>query len=410
MKKIYLLWATARPATFQKVHKIWMDRAGDEKNIYTLVAVDSTEHYMELQNEFCVNIVSNPRKGITRPLHELTKMLWANDTDIIVVPSDDFYPPQDWDLHLKSLKFEALQVNDGHQEAIISMPVMTYECLLKLNRTIYNPVYNHMYSDQELYDVLTELDLLTVDKSDKIFEHKNPAFGGVQKDAVNNAVNLAFFQMKSLYKRRKNLPAEEKLKGFKLSILICSIFERAEKLEELLQVLEPQLNGQTEIIISLDNKEKPVGQKRNELLELAEGEYIVFIDDDDMVPDYYISKIFEALAHKPDAVGITVKMTTNGKNPEMGYCSMKNENWLTHDHNGIKSYLRPIHHLCPVKRKLAIEAGFPRTNFSEDEKYSKSLQPLLNSEKFIEATMYYYLFRVKQPKLNNLEPKVRRVV
>lgn len=407
---IYLLWATARPKVMRQTHDEWIRKAVNPENIKTLVAVDTPEHASQIR-EFTANIVKNPRKGITKPLHYLTNSLTVDDKDIIVVPSDDFYPPDNWDTYLIEKEFDCLQVNDGHQAAIISMPVMTFGCLLKLNRTIYNPVYNHMFSDQELFDVVTKLDILTVEDSDDfIFEHKNPAFGGVKKDAVNNAVNLAFFQMKKLYKRRRSLPVLEKLKGFKLSILICSLHERAESREKLLKVLEPQLNGQTEIILSIDDKDISIGKKRNELLEMAVGEYVLFMDDDDMIPNYCIKRYFEEMEHNPDAIGITVEMTTNGKHPEMGYCSVKNKKWTTSDINGKKVYYRPIHHLCPVKRELALQAKFTDVNSGEDRDYSLQLMPLLKTERVIEDVMYFYQFKTGKPKTKSKGSVIRRIV
>jgi glycosyltransferase involved in cell wall biosynthesis len=42
-----------------------------------------------------------------------------------------------------------------------------------------------------------------------------------------------------------------------------------------------------ELIAFFDNKKRTIGKKRDEMLDLAKGEYLVFIDDDDRIaPDY----------------------------------------------------------------------------------------------------------------------------
>jgi hypothetical protein len=54
-----------------------------------------------------------------------------------------------------------------------------------------------------------------------------------------------------------------------LSILICSLWERAGDLARLLRVLDPQLTPDVELLIEVDNREKTTGAKRNILLEKA---------------------------------------------------------------------------------------------------------------------------------------------
>ena len=51
-----------------------------------------------------------------------------------------------------------------------------------------------------------------------------------------------------------------------------------------------------EIITEEDNGENSVGKKRNNVLDRAAGEYVCFIDDDDMVTDIYVSEIVNALS------------------------------------------------------------------------------------------------------------------
>ena len=55
----------------------------------------------------------------------------------------------------------------------------------------------------------------------------------------------------------------------KLSILICSLQERQEKLNRLMEVLKPQINDEVEVIIKSDSREMSIGTKRNSLLNEA---------------------------------------------------------------------------------------------------------------------------------------------
>src|SRR6478736_2156247 len=103
--------------------------------------------------------------------------------------------------------------------------------------------------------------------------------------------------------------------NIKLSILIPTVVGREEKLQRLMDVLDPQFDelvkeaintGEmpVEIIIDKDNKEVSIGAKRQRLLERAMGEYVVFIDDDDLVSETYIQDILNNTGS--DSIGFLI--------------------------------------------------------------------------------------------------------
>ena len=53
-------------------------------------------------------------------------------------------------------------------------------------------------------------------------------------------------------------------------------------------------------------------------------------------------------------------------------------------------YYRNTNHICPVKRKIALQVMFPDKTIGEDYEYSKRIQPHLKSEIFINKEMYFY--------------------
>ena len=98
----------------------------------------------------------------------------------------------------------------------------------------------------------------------------------------------------------------------KLSILILSITDRAEQLKKLTDELDIQielynLKDSVEILTEIDNKEKTIGDKRNIVKAKAKGEYICFIDDDDMVSEDYLSEIFIATESNPEIITFQVQ-------------------------------------------------------------------------------------------------------
>ncbi len=195
----------------------------------------------------------------------------------------------------------------------------------------------------------------------------------------------------------------------KLSILICSLQERQEKLNRLMEVLKPQINDEVEVIIKSDSRQMSIGTKRNSLLNEAKGEYIAFIDDDDVVSADYVNKILSAIESKPDCCGIQGTITFQGRCPRTFIHSLEYANWFEKDN----IYYRCPNHLNPVKRELALKVGFKEVNFGEDRDYSTRLFPLLKTEIMISDSIYYYYYEKNGPPKkssihNKLKNKLKR--
>lgn len=217
--------------------------------------------------------------------------------------------------------------------------------------------------------------------------HKLVAIG--LDNEYNNGQGNSFWIM-------ENLPDVVKPK---LSILICSLKARAFYLDRLKKVLAPQvlpLGGDVEVLLSVDEGQASIGAKRNSLLQRAKGDYIAFVDDDDTVSNSYVQQVLRAVETKPDVVGMSLLMYTDGANPQLSTHSLKYKTWWDEPDPvkpQNKRYYRNPNHLNPVKRELALRAGFPSINMCEDRKYSADLLPFLNTEVFVEEPIYNYLVR-----------------
>lgn len=174
----------------------------------------------------------------------------------------------------------------------------------------------------------------------------------------------------------------------RLSVLICSLNKRAGQLAQLLDILSRQATDEVEILVELDSGEMTTGAKRNKLLGRAQGDYTVFIDDDDMVAEDYISEILKALESSPDAVGFQGWMTTNGTRKEYWKIS-KDFGYETHQ--GL--HLRFNNHLSPVRRDLALRVGFKDISFQEDYDYAVRLKPYIQTEVYIPKELYFYHYK-----------------
>ncbi len=194
----------------------------------------------------------------------------------------------------------------------------------------------------------------------------------------------------------------------KLSILIPTIVGREEMVESVVNSLGGTMgldfylvNGSfiksiepdsgVEILICKDNKELSVGGKRNRLLEAANGEYVVFSDDDDRVSDDYASELLEGIKTGADIITFDVSVSIDGATPKPCYYSM----YFDGDKNEPDAYYRLPNHLMCVKREIALQVPFKEISFGEDADYALRLKPLLKSEHSINKVLYYYDYNSK---------------
>lgn len=182
----------------------------------------------------------------------------------------------------------------------------------------------------------------------------------------------------------------------KLSILIATITSRQKQFDKLIAHLEMQSTDEVEILVSRDDgypKSRITrGAKRQALLKAAQGEFIVYRDDDDQVPDDYIPRILERCKPAVDCIGYKFACygyANNRRQMEPACVSRRYSQWATAV-DGFR-YVRSPHHLVPVRRAHALKVGFdPALNHGEDYKYSMGLvkSRLLKNEEFIDDFMY----------------------
>lgn len=118
----------------------------------------------------------------------------------------------------------------------------------------------------------------------------------------------------------------------KLSIIIPA-YNAEPYLGELVDCLSPQIpmDGSVEVLIIDDGSSHPVkydakwlkvvrqsnqgvSVARNHGIDKAKGDYISFIDADDLVPDYYVEKLLEKTKNEPDVI-------------ELSWRSLTRDNW-----------------------------------------------------------------------------------
>ena len=183
-----------------------------------------------------------------------------------------------------------------------------------------------------------------------------------------------------------------------LSLLIPTLEERRVNLERLLSKLHGQieregLTEQVEIRILCDNREQPTGVKRNALIEMALGEYVAFVDDDDDVCDNYFGLIVAALQSHPeiDCLGIIGIVYFRHSHPHRFVHSLRYDHYFSKC--GV--YYRPPYILNPIRRSVAQQFKFVATNYAEDAEWAMRIarSGALRTEHFIDQPLYYYFSR-----------------
>jgi hypothetical protein len=196
-------------------------------------------------------------------------------------------------------------------------------------------------------------------------------------------------------------------------ILIISMVHRDATFHELLVALRDQMtNPNVRVLVYRHNLQRPSGEGRQMLLEASDADYVSWVDDDDMVPNDYVAKIYSALSLLPDQVGFRGRFTYDGESRPEFDLSLRYKghsapaSWF--DGSDPRWFDRPGK-LLPVgstydlmtwaciKREHALAAGFegdayrlPDLNTADDVRYCNRLRALdiVKREVYIPEQMY----------------------
>jgi hypothetical protein len=187
------------------------------------------------------------------------------------------------------------------------------------------------------------------------------------------------------------------------AILIPTIPQRAESFERLLGVLLPQLDehGGRVRVLAWRNRGTPrLAEIRDAMLADAGTDYVSFIDDDDLVPDYYVAEVVQALASRPDHVGFKLDYCPAGGPAEVVEHSLTWHAWG----RSVEGVLyRDFTHVDPIRRDYALKGQFAvaRPRRAEDRVWVKQVRPYLSSEAYVDKIMYHYLWSAETSSWQN---------
>lgn len=179
-----------------------------------------------------------------------------------------------------------------------------------------------------------------------------------------------------------------------LSVLVPSISSRrasfaskiADELYGQQEALSPADRQRVEILMLTDSKSIVLGDKRNQMIRIAQGDYIVFVDDDDRLEPDYLATLLKATESGDDCITFNASVSINGQPAKICRYSTK----YAKDENTATEYHRLPNHITAVKREIALRSPFPSKLCGEDADYAVMLRPLLKTEHNIDRVLYHY--------------------
>jgi len=179
------------------------------------------------------------------------------------------------------------------------------------------------------------------------------------------------------------------------SILVPTLGERRALFERLMATLLPQTEayqGDVKVIGFYSNGTPGLPEIRQRMVQAAKTEYVSFIDDDDLVPGYYVDEVQQALEQRVDYVGWQVQCYSDGVPTAVAYHNLEYGGWKNHPDR----YLRDISHINPIRTSIARTVDFRRAapGQPEDRAWVHQLRRgrLLRTQVVIDRIMYHYLF------------------
>jgi hypothetical protein len=182
------------------------------------------------------------------------------------------------------------------------------------------------------------------------------------------------------------------MSSIKLSILVPTVPSRIDYFfPRIMKELVKQVGNRKDIeIIGLfDNKMKTIGAKRQDMLNLARGEYLTFIDDDDRITEDYIASIMDAIETNTDidCIVYNVICCVNGGPPKL--CKYGIEFEYGDILGGTEWRGKPAHTMV-WKSSIAKAHQFNDMGNGEDYNWVKRAYLDIKTQHRIDRVLYHY--------------------
>jgi hypothetical protein len=172
-----------------------------------------------------------------------------------------------------------------------------------------------------------------------------------------------------------------------LSILTPTIPGREKQLHALQQKIERQIGGQAvEHLILSDNRKRSIGAKRQALLDIARGQYIAFVDDDDDIADGYVEELLTAAASGADVITFMQAATYNGKKSVVDFQLGQGD----HSFEPGSITIRDAWHVNAWRRSRVAHCQFGEANYGEDLTWCQQARRMAKTTVHIPKILHLY--------------------
>jgi hypothetical protein len=278
-----------------------------------------------------------------------------------------------------------LWINDGFQGNSLNTLTLFGRTMYNRFGHLYDPAYISLYSDTELTDLCkTTLKDKTLYIPHCLIRHEHPIAGFGRMDALYNKNNAYWETDMRTYISRKTY-------AYQLSFLIPTIPGRDAKLQELIRRIREKVTWtQPEIRLDYDNRDSTVGEKRQRLLQGAQGKYMCFVDDDDELTDEYFQDLFAFTQSGCDVMRLHGRI---GSFVFTHSIEFKNS-FMARPPN---EFLRTPNHLNPMLTDIGKLVHFKSVKRGEDFEWSVTLSNLgvLRSEYRPDPGHLHYIYNYR---------------
>ena len=167
------------------------------------------------------------------------------------------------------------------------------------------------------------------------------------------------------------------------------------RIEEQIQALQTHIedrssalrsSGQVEHLIFSDNRQRSIGAKRQALLDIARGQYIAFVDDDDDIADSYVSELLAAAASGADVITFLQGATYNGKQSVVDFQLGQGDHGFVP--GGITN--RDAWHVNAWRRSRVAHCQFGESNYGEDLTWCQQARRMAGTTVHIPKILHFY--------------------
>ena len=172
-----------------------------------------------------------------------------------------------------------------------------------------------------------------------------------------------------------------------LTIIVCSVPSRTAKALDLFSRLCDEAPENFEILLIAYNKKRSIGKKRQMGLDMAQGRYVMWIDDDDDFTDYTFPELERAVKQDKDVICGHSLAIVNG-NPGYIEFDIKNKNEEFKPGGFCKRL--PFPQGCAWKLDLVKDIPFPDLMYNEDWLWAKEALKNINNQYKINKVIHIY--------------------